>query len=470
MKTGIKRTGIFLLTLLLLSILLPSAALAEGNDPLVIDAKHKYAGMDSTYGNGYIPTVKDGSVTVVLPLVLNTRSGVRSIRNNVVTVKPDFVNTAQSPFVISNLEKTVVQANNPVAGGGVVKGWLVSLKIPLSPGRTNGVYPLALKVSYESGMGPSTQTITVFVTVSDSPGPAPKPRVIVSGCRIEPNPVMAGQEFDLIFSLMNTSRESAVRNVKVVVAGESTDLMPVAQGGAVVFDGLGKGESKELTVRMKARSDAQAKAQKVTASIDYEDAAGAVYTAAGDMIVEVSQPMRVEFDKPAISANVTAGETVPVSLNVFNMGRNKVQNVLCKVSAPGLLPEGSAFLGNMDPGASKTAEFFVYVGTRDMSFSNTGDLTYDNSVTELYGATSGFINVTWEDEFGKQCTGQVKLDTKIGQPPAPPPAAQPEQQSPEVGQWWISVAVAGVLIMAISVVTLLLKRKRAREARGNEAD
>jgi hypothetical protein len=222
---------------------------------------------------------------------------------------------------------------------------------------------------------------------------------------------------------------------------------------------------------MKARFDAEAKPQKVTATIDYEDMGGSAYTASGDIIVQVTQPIRLEFDKPNIPAAVTAGDTVPVSLSVYNMGRNKLQNVLCKVEAPGLLPESSAFIGNMDAGAGKTAELFVYVGTRDMSLSETGEITKDPNAAELYGDTTGFITVTYEDEFGNKMSQQVKLDTTISEPVVPTPTPAPEGPKAETGQWWISVAAAAVLVAVIITIMAGAARRRKRKvARHSETD
>lgn len=42
---------------------------------LAIDGETLYPGMDKTYENGYIPIVKDGSVSIVLPLLGDTLDG-----------------------------------------------------------------------------------------------------------------------------------------------------------------------------------------------------------------------------------------------------------------------------------------------------------------------------------------------------------------------------------------------------------
>jgi hypothetical protein len=237
MNRSINKLMVLALAALLLAAAIPAAAFAEDGTALLLDAANRYAGMAKSYGQGYIPTVAGGFATVVLPLVPDPQSSVRSIKNNEITVVPDFGSTTGSPFVISNMEAKVKQAKNKVNGGKkTVKCWLVSLKLPLRPTRANGVYPLVLNIKYTTRDGMAqTQAFTVYVTIADAAGPAPKPRVIVSRYSSAPETVMAGQEFDLSLDIKNTSETSAVRSIKVAVKGEGEDLIPVSEDSTQYF-------------------------------------------------------------------------------------------------------------------------------------------------------------------------------------------------------------------------------------------
>ena len=71
---------------------------------LRIDDENVYDGMDKAYKNGYTPTVKNGTATIVLPLVCK-----RSDSENAIMVTPGLGNPSSSPFVYKNYQK-----NSPI--------------------------------------------------------------------------------------------------------------------------------------------------------------------------------------------------------------------------------------------------------------------------------------------------------------------------------------------------------------------
>lgn len=482
---SLKRMAALLAVAAVLAMLLPGVAAAAGSPALAIDTVNRYDGMDKAWGQGYLPSVSHGKASVVLPLVLDPQSGVTAVADNSVTVKPDYGDPSSSPFVFSNLETTVKRTAHGVNGtAATVKAWLLKFSFSLESHRTNGRYPLVFHVSYALADGTAqTQDFTVYVTIKDginpyatpkpaaTPKPQPQPKLIVSRYEVKPGVVQAGSSFTIDFDVKNTSDTADVRNIKITLKGEGTDLEPAGQTNTLYLKDLAKSATASLSFDMKAAFDAEPKPQKVAITIDYEDGSGTAYTAGDDVLVQLSQAVRIEFDKPNIPAAVNAGDTVTVNLNVFNMGRTSLNNVLCKVSAPGLLPEGSAFLGNMEPGASETAEIFVCAGTLDMSLDGDGNIVKDPNVTGLYGATSGFINVTYEDEFGNKLNQQVKLGTTIAEPAVPASTPAPVDNKKDAGQWWISVVVAGAVVASAILAMAAMRRRRTREVEGgNEAD
>ena len=139
-----KKFGILLAALLLI-LMLPVTVLAEGEtEPtaqadsvtsLMVDNVHVFDGMDKAYKDGYLPTVKDGKATIVLPLI---SSG--EIKDNTISVTPDLGDTASSPFVYGNYQRTISRQDNPVVGGAKVSSFLVRFDFSLVSSRYNGVY------------------------------------------------------------------------------------------------------------------------------------------------------------------------------------------------------------------------------------------------------------------------------------------------------------------------------------------
>lgn len=80
--------------------------------------------MDKTYAQGYVPTVKNGSTTIILPLIGQTYDGK-------VTITADLGAASGSPFVFGNYSQ--------VANGG--SPYVFALTIPLAPGASTALIP-----------------------------------------------------------------------------------------------------------------------------------------------------------------------------------------------------------------------------------------------------------------------------------------------------------------------------------------
>jgi hypothetical protein len=486
-----RRIAAFVIAML---IFIPSAAFAADGDTgepaaadkaLSIDNDNKYAGMDKTYGQGYMPKISGGKAYIVLPLVPNDPAKIK----DPIKVTPNFGDAASSPFVFNNMEKTVplvpCAVTDKNGAPATVSAYLVSLDLKLDKDRVNGRYPLTLTVDYKNAAGAQAeQTFTVYVTIKDGkkpesssgssssePKPQPQPKVIVSDYEVSPNPVVAGEEFNLSLTLKNTSEKQKVQNIKVNFKGETTDFISAESSNTVYLKSIAKKKTDTIDFKMKVRLNAEPKPQKVIVTIEYEDSKATAITATEEVAVEIKQPNRISYDKPNFPTTVNAGDTIPINMNVFNMGKSTLNNVMCALEAPGLIPEGSAFLGNMESGASKTAEMYVFVGTKDMSQTDEGDITTNGSdESAKYGATSGVIHLSYEDEFGQKFNEDIEISTSINPPVIPETKEEPKEEKPKASQWWISVIIAALLIAAAVITAGVIRNKRKKKVALDEAD
>ena len=464
---------ILLLTALMLILIMPVTALAEEEaEPsqppqaeaavsLEIDNKHIFDGMDKAYKDGYLPVVKDGKATVVLPLLSNG-----DIKDNTISVTPNLGDTASSPFVYGNYQKDISRRDNPVAGGATVSSFLVRFNFRLVSGRNNGVYPVVIDVQAQAADGsPIQQTFTTYITITDGkdpnatpPTPEPEkptsqPKVIVSGYSISPEAVMAGEEFTANITLKNTSERKSVQNMTVTASCDSPSLLLENDSGTFYISKLAKGAETNIELKYKADMEIVPQLYNITLTILYDNSDATPLSSSGTVPVIVSQPLRVEMDTPQIPQEVNAGDTFPLSVQVMNMGRSKVFNVRCELSAPGLIPSSSAFIGNMEAGTALAGDTNVFVGTKDMSEGYTG--------TDQYGSTKGMITLIYEDENGKEYTQEIEIATKINAPVIPE-ADEPEEEPEKAGQWWISLAI-GVVVIAGLAAVLIIRAKKGKE-------
>ena len=389
------------------------------------------------------------------------------------------------------MTSTIALQDNPVGDGSVTfPSYLVSLSLPMIAGRINGRYPVGVNTSYMNMDGVQcSQSFTVYVTVTDgkdpnaeptptpeptpepTEAPRPQPKIIVSNHTITPAEVMAGGTFDLEVALRNTSESQSVRNITVTAKGDTTDLIPAGDTGTEYISKISSGSTADFNVTMQVRPDAKPGPQKILLTIAYENSEAAAFTTNEEIIVQVKQPIRLKYDEPSIPESLNAGDTVSFSLNLMNMGKSTLYNVRFEVQAPGLIPEGSAFIGNMESGTSQTGDIYVFVGTLDMT--DTMDMTDspDGGDAGQYGPTQGSLIIIYEDEYGEEYTQQIDFETVIN-----PPMIQTmmdeeiDMEEPEtVSQWWISVLIAGGAAAGI-IIFILIRRKKRRLLEESEDD
>lgn len=473
---------IILIVIAVIFVSLMPVALAAG-EQLIIDNTNIYSGMSKSYTSGYVPTIKDGKVTIVLPLVYQ---GTEGIVDNIITVKPDLGATSGSPFVFSNYEMNVTLGNNAVNGTATtVPSYLVKFTLPLAKGRTNGVYPVTINTKFNATTtGEIVQSFKVFVTITDGidpnatpkpiatpkpEAPRPQPKIILSKYHIKQDVVMAGEPFDILITLLNTEDHWHTKNIKVTYKGETSDILSNASTNTFFIDEIEDEESRELLLKLKTRLDAEPKPQKVLITIEYEDSKRTSYVVNEEIIVEVRQPLRLELDEVNMPSKVNAGDSLPISMNVFNMGKSTLYNVLCTLDMQGVIPDGSAFLGNMESGSNAKAEVYAFFGTLDMTSDGS---TGNNKDVEKYGYSQGTMTVTYEDEYGESYSEVVELSTNIERPVFDDiynKQEEPEKEPEKASQWWISVILAaGVGMVLYGVVTYRRKINRLRREYGDE--
>lgn len=491
----LRKASILLAVMLVISVISITAFAAGGL--LKIDDQYSDETMGGlNYSNGYAPVQSGDTVSVVLPLTL---AGADPVTNDIV-ITPDLGDPATSPFVFNNYQQTGhLDANNRYIG---------RFTLALKQNRYAGSYPIVFTVSYaaaaeQAEASPSAsatpsvsespavstsgvtmeQAFTVYATVDGAdanatptpeptptieptPPPRPQPKLIVSKYGTSPEVVQAGETFAVNVTLENTSERYDVKNLTVTYAGDGKSLLSADNTNTQYIEKIKRGKSTDITFNMQARLDSEPGIQTVTLTVAYEDSQATAFTLTESLLLQVTQPVSLEFDEPDIPQTANAGDTLPLNLNLFNTGRSKLYNVMVKIDAAGLLPEGSAFVGNMEAGTSGTAELYVFVGTLAMSQGEEGNVQTDNDA-DKYGYTNGAITISYEDEFGNPYSEEIPFDMQI-EPPVISASAPEEEEEPvdTASQWWISVIIGTALIAAVAAV-LVVRRKRKLKALGD---
>ena len=411
-----------------------------------------------------MPRIVNGCCYIIFPLIGETYDGK-------VTVTADLGATADSPFVFGNYSQTA-------AGWG---RYVFMLEIPLVKGRINGSYPVTLKADYLDVLGQQKQqSFTVFVTVSDGKKPrdpdakeaAEKPELFISACEITPDTVTGGDEFTATVTIDNIGAIRA-RSVRLSYGSEAAGIIPADTNSAMHLENIASGESATVSFALRTTGDVLAGEQPFYVTLDYVDLYGGVYTNTRTFLVHVIQPAKMSCDPVSLPKEVTAGETISLPANVFNIGKSPLRNVTVNLTGAGLFPTSSVFLGDIQPGQAGYGEMKVFVGMLSMT----------EGYTESYGKTTGVYTISYKDDAGEEYavsvdfateiqkpviegekthTAEQQLSTEIKQPVIAGEKTDAEKQAEEeqkraMSQWWIS-ALAAFAAIAIIVAVIVVSR------------
>lgn len=443
---------------------LPSAPdLPESTIPtaLTIDTENIYDGMDKAYEDGYVPRTENGFMYIVLPMLSNG-----NIYQNRIKVSLGLGSGASSPFVMANYEKTFeLETVTPKNSNEEKELFLIEFTVRLSSERINGVYPVAVNISgYDDSGTPIDCSYTIYVTITDGKTnqvtqPAPEvataePVVYISNRVVQPDKVMAGEEFTLTVTLKNSLATKSVKNMLVKIDTGNLHINLLENANVFQVDKIPAGGETELTFRLGSDASIPAGKYNLNFTFNYDSSKTLNLSSSGSTIVEIHQPANMELVMPRFSQSVTVGETIPLSLQVMNMGRDPMYNVRCTVSGFGFAPANTGYIGTMDAGSSATTEVELYIIALNASQGN------ENG--SQYGDTVGTVTLIHEDETGQEYRQETQFETTVNRPvvEVAQTASGEDADEKAAGQWWISVLILGGVILAAGFGFVLIKRKK----------
>ena len=348
-----------------------------------------------------------------------------------------------------------------------------------------GSAPITLKVEAPSGSDtPYTlsQAVSVFVAGKTETTDTSKnvPKIIVYSYAAEPALVTAGDEFDLHLTFMNTHTGKSVRNIKanftVNEASNETGSVftPVGSSNTFFVDAIGPKNTVDRTIRLYTIPDAKSKTYNVTVSFGYEDDAGNPYTAEEIIGIPVYQPARFEVSEPNYMPETMVGQMMPISFEMYNLGKNTLYNVKLRVEAE---PEGAVsfepktqYFGNFDTGHNEYAEVML---NPMMPGPVSGRIlvTYESASGEAEEVAKEFaLNVAEMPPFEQpgEVLGPDGNPLPIG-PDGMPIFPEEEPQgffAKLLAKPWI-LGIAGVVLVG-AVVLVIRRLRRKKEEKGLE--
>lgn len=408
------------------------AARAE-DAPFTVDRSNLYDGMSRPYGQGYAPSIKGNTMTVVLPLISDAAEG--DITATLTPANPD-----SAPFKLKELTVRVARQEYNLTSG-TVNAYVLMFRLSLYPSRANGEYPIVVDVSgRDANGGALTQRFELEAVVNDGTEGNAIPHVAVERLEADRGILAAGEEAVIRLTLRNTSTTRAVSGITVRFTDATGDILPA--GADAIFVGrLAAGEAAECEIPVRTAQKAAAQFHSVELALDYTYANGIEAASQVKYTVDVRQPVRLEYSEAALPSRVTQGDIPSFSMTLMNMGKSQIDNVLLSFDVPGLSNGGSVLVGTIEPGDSKSASTNFHVA---------GD---------VLGAVKGTLRITYEDPYGETHAIELPLNTVIEEKVVSVFAEKTDEKEKTAANLWIPYAACAVLFALLILQRMLLQRK-----------
>ena len=274
-----------------------------------------------------------------------------------------------------------------------------------------GYKKLSFEVSFKNANGDSeNSTLELYVNVNGknagSGNNQSVPRVIVTSYTTSPETVHAGEKFTLKAVLQNTSKDTAVGNMKIEFEATeggaddkvtSASFIPVAGSNTLFLDSIPAGQSKEITIDMTAKSDLAQNSYQLGMSIDYEDDSANAFTTSSSLSIPVKQDAK--FDVSSIEvmpSRLIVGSEANVMFSIYNTGKTSLYNVTISFEADSV-SGGDTFVGNIDTGAT----------------GNVDAMLTGAAVTEDDGTVK--VKISYEDANGEASTVERNMTLIVGE-------------------------------------------------------
>ncbi len=446
--------------------LTPSPEPVKETAKLYIDNRNLYANMSRTYSQGYIPTVKNGTVTIVLPLLCHGE-----MRGNIIRAKAVF--DPGGPFVTKNYEQTVELKEHKVNDGKQkVSGYCITLPLQLEKDRMNGSYPVTLSVTGTDLTGLEIkEDFTVYAGITDgrdpnatpkpepapTPEPAPPvvlgPKVLVQSCQAismesdaQPGVVNAGDHMRVTITLINTSQSEALENMAVTAASPGESFSLLSSSDSVYIGTMGAGGTADVIYDYQVSPETPAGQYTIPITYDFAYNKGETASGAGSARVNISQPLKMEFSLGHMPDEAVVSDMLEINVQAINLSHTKAYNVRATLEGDGLVPSGTAFIGDLEGGTS---------GEKPLQITITGLTQSETS----YGPTNGTVTYIYEDGSGQELTETASFTLSIKSPFS---SDKPEEKD-DPGQFWIVLAAVGAVLLAL-ITVLVIRAVRARKA------
>ncbi len=190
------------------------------------------------------------------------------------------------------------------------------------------------------------------------------PQLIVSGFSYGGKNIEGGENFNLSFTVKNTSKDKDIKNVIVKLSGGEAFI--VAEGTDTInVESIKKNSSKTLSKQFTCLSAAPSGVYPVSASITYEyfeNDEKSQGTSDLTMSVPVVQPDKISIENISLQNNSpTVGQESDCAFKIINSGKTLLSNCTITLSDESGKVITSSFIGNIEAGTQFESNYNLAV-------------------------------------------------------------------------------------------------------------
>lgn len=403
-------------------------------------------------------------VSVVLPIVNMAKEDARDvIVTPILDTDPEIwpFDIEQSSYTV----KLAALAGENVNPDAMARRQEITWNFKTRKDVTSGFKKIGFNVQYTNSAGEQVNTtLNTYVKAVGAPGSGKgdstsTPRLIVTGFETDPAEVQAGDAFNLIIHMKNTSKRTAVSNVEFTLkaATEGADesavyeaFLPVAGSSTIYVESIPANGTTDLKIDLKSKADLAQKPYVLNINMKYEDENLKEFTADSSVSIPVRQEARYEISEPEIMpANIDVGSESNIMFSIYNTGKTTLYNVSVRFEGDSI-SGGDAFVGNIQPGGTGQVDTMLLgqAATMDEGIIKAIISFEDNETnkTEVEKEMTLFVSEPMPMDMGMMDMGM------------------PAEEEKGFPTWAVVLIVLAVLAGAAAVVVIVRKKKKARAA------
>lgn len=288
-----------------------------------------------------------------------------------------------------------------------------------------------------------------------------RPKIIIEDFEFGSDRVLAGDEFDLVLKLFNTSNDEYVKNIKVKIESSDGIFTPVDSSSSVFVESIGRRDVVDKVIRLKTKNNADVKTYNLDVIMEYEDSKGNAYDSQKQpyketekITIPVSQPIKLEVANINPPMRATVGRPIDLAVEFYNMGKSTMYNMMVRAEGDFEIQGGSNFVGNFEAGRTQYFEPSFYVNEAG-EYSGKVVFSYEDA-SGVAGSLEKEFNFFVEDSSNDNSFGGDFSDGDME-------GGEFGQDVKEPMNPLVKAGIIAALVIAVIVALVILNKKKKKK-------